>query len=71
MYDSLLWIAGDKDLNKYPERFCLFAGSGDDPEHIEEAKKYVKKHGLTSEDVKIISNGEQVLVVTKREIELK
>lgn len=55
---------------RFPEKFCLFAGCNC-PEHIEEAKKYVKKHGLTGDDVKIIANEEDVLVMTKRPIFLK
>ena len=53
----------------FPERYCLFAGSATE-EHLDKAKRYVKDNGLTSDDVKIVSNGEEMLVVTKREVEL-
>lgn len=67
-------------MTKFPPRYVLFAGSypeGDnakaDEEHcIAEAKKYVKRFGLTSEDVKIVKDADNsILVVTKREVELK
>jgi len=55
-------------MTTYPPRFCLFAGGKD---HLDEAKKYVKRFGLTSEDVKITSNGKEILVMTKKEVKLK
>lgn len=55
---------------KYPARFCLLA-TADDEQGIEEAKAYVKQHGFTSEDVKIVRDDDAILVVTKREVTLK
>jgi hypothetical protein len=58
------------NTQKFPAKFCLFAGDACQ-EHIDEAKNYVKRMGLTSEDVKIICNDENVLIITKREVEIK
>lgn len=49
----------------------LFAGCADWQPHTEEAKKYIEKYALTSEDVKLVKRGEQLLIITKRNIELK
>lgn len=60
-----------KPMTVFPEKFCLFAGG---KEHLEEAKAYIKKHGLTSEDVRILCNDEddELLVITRRDgVELK
>ena len=50
--------------------FCLFAG-GDSPEYIEEARAYIRRNGLTADDVKIVRRPEDdlVLVITKRALD--
>jgi hypothetical protein len=42
------------------------------PDHINRAKDYIRLHGLTGDDVKIMAshNGE-LLVITKKEIDFK
>ena len=42
--------------------------SDDSPESIAEAREYIKRMGLTADDVRLIRKNEQVLVVTKRRI---
>jgi hypothetical protein len=54
----------------------IFASSPADDQSVEEAKKFIKKHGLTSEDVGIFLHKEDdkavaVVVVAKRHIELR
>lgn len=53
-------------MNKYPSKFCLFAAPVGD-EYIEEAKNYIKKNGLTSDDVRILKSDTDVTVWTKRD----
>lgn len=52
---------------KYPENFILFAGCSET--HLEDAKKFCEKMGLSGDDVKIVvTYDKSVLVKTKREI---
>lgn len=57
-------------VNKYPSKFCLFAYKPDE-EGIQAAKDYIKKYGLTSDDVRILKSDTDVTVWTKRDVELK
>lgn len=52
-------------MTTYGPKFVLFYGG---IEHLEEAKAYVREHGFTSDDVRIITNGEEVMVITKKQI---
>lgn len=45
--------------------FILYASS-DCPESVDEARAYIARVGLTSEDVRLIRKEGQVLVVAKR-----
>lgn len=56
-------------MTTYPAGFVLFAAA-DTPENIEAAKKYANDNGLTFDDVKIVRRGDDLLVVTKREVKL-
>lgn len=51
----------------------IFAASPSDDNALEEAKRYIKKHGLTSEDVRIVPTKDKrtLSVITKRHIELR
>lgn len=51
----------------------IFAASPSTDEALEEAKRYIKKHGLTSEDVRIVPTKDKrtLCVITKRHIELR
>lgn len=42
--------------------------SDDSPESITEAREYIKRMGLTAEDVRLIRKDGQVLVIAKRRI---
>ena len=42
--------------------------SDDSPESIAEAREYIKRMGLTADDVRLIRKGGQVLVIAKRRI---
>jgi hypothetical protein len=53
----------------YPTGFHIF-GTLHDEQGIEEAKKYIAEHNLTSDDVKIVHVGGMVSVVCKREVEV-
>lgn len=68
-------ILGSKD-NPFTRGWTICASSFD-PEKaneeqaaINDCKLFVKRHGLTSEDVKIIKEANCILVVTKREVSL-
>lgn len=54
-------------MTKYPAKFCLFAACVDFPNAIEEAKAYIKKYGLTRDDVRILKSDKDVTVWTKRD----
>lgn len=45
----------------------LFA-SDDSKEAVEDAKAYIKRFGLTHEDVQLVKHGGQTLVIAKRNI---
>lgn len=49
------------------EGHILYA-SDDSPESITEAREYIKRMGLTADDVRLIKKDGQVLAVTKRRI---
>lgn len=53
-------------ITKFPAKFCLFAAPVGD-EYIEAAKDYIKKHGLTSDDVRILKSDTGVTIWTKRD----
>jgi hypothetical protein len=55
------------------EGVTIFAASPSTDEALEEAKRYIKKHGLTSEDVRIVPTKDKrtLSVITKRHIELR
>ncbi len=40
--------------------------SNDSPESIQDAKKYIHRHELTRDDVRMIKKDEQVMVISKR-----
>lgn len=44
--------------------------SDDSADSVTEAREYIKRHGLTRDDVKLVKRECQVLVVAEREIEL-
>lgn len=48
--------------------FVLLAGCNI-PEHILYAKEYIKKNELTNEDVRLIGNNNEILIITKRDID--
>lgn len=43
----------------------------DDELAIDEAKTYIQFHELTSEDVRMVRTGGGIVVVTKKEVQLK
>lgn len=45
--------------------FILYA-SNDSPESVQEAREYIKSHGMTADDVRLIKTEGQVRVVAKR-----
>ena len=47
----------------------LFASSSIDD--ISFAREYIKRNSLTSDDVKIVSNNENIAIITKRDVTLK
>lgn len=51
----------------------IFAASPVTDEAIEEAKRYIAKHGLTGDDVRIVPTKDKrtLSVITKRHIELR
>lgn len=53
----------------------IFAGTGGNPEweelSIADAKAYCKTYNLTAEQIKIVRHEGQILVVTKKPVELK
>lgn len=49
---------------RWPSGQVLYA-SDDSAQSITEAREYVKVHGYTADQVKIVKMGEQVLVVWK------
>lgn len=55
------------------EGVTIFAASPATEETTEAAKRYIKKHGLTSDDVSLRTKHDKssVIVVTKRVIDLK
>lgn len=53
------------------EGFQIFACSPSDDVAVEKAKDYIKLHGLSSDDVKIMQGNHTVAVVAKRPLELK
>jgi hypothetical protein len=50
-----------------PPKFPLFSGWA---EHEEHAKAYIKRFGLTPDDVRLVRRGEHIIVESKRSIEL-
>jgi hypothetical protein len=50
----------------YRTGFVLFAGGH---EHLEDAKEYIRKHGFTPEQVRIVKTVDQILVKTKVDLE--
>lgn len=56
----------------YRAGFVLFCASSDDEQSIEEAKDYVRRFGLTSEQVRITRGvGVYTSVVAKVDLELR
>ncbi len=51
----------------------IFAASPVTEETTEAAKRYIKRHGLTREDVRLVptNEGRTISVITKRHIELR
>jgi hypothetical protein len=47
--------------------FVLLSGWA---EHLDEAHDYIARYGLTSDDVSLRRSGEEIYIITKREIEL-
>lgn len=45
----------------------LFAG---DTGHEQQARGYIKRHGLTADDVRMVKRGEELLIIAKREFNL-
>lgn len=45
----------------------LYAGD-DSPASVEEARDYIRTHGLTRDDVKLVKREGQVLVIAIREV---
>lgn len=52
-----------------PPETALYA-SDDSDTSIAEAREYIKRHGLTQEDVRLIRKGGSVMVVAKRDVVL-
>jgi hypothetical protein len=51
----------------------VFIAAGNNEEHLEEIKKFIKRHGLTQDDVKIVKHGknfEDLSLIAKREVKL-
>jgi len=53
-----------------PPDYVLFAGVNC-PEHIEDAKEYIRRNELTSDDVKMMASEKSLLIVSKKEVALK
>lgn len=52
-----------------PPEIVLYA-SDDSDASITEARDYIRRHGLTQDDVRLIRKGGSVMVVAKREVTL-
>jgi preprotein translocase subunit SecA len=48
--------------------WVLYA-SDDSAEAVEEAREYIRAHGLTRDDVKLVKRDGQVLVIAERKVE--
>ena len=56
----------------YAKGTCLFCDTATTDDAIENAREYIRKNGLTSDDVKIVRTDFSIEVWTKREgVELK
>lgn len=53
---------------KMLSNYSLFAAPYDD-EMVEEAKNYIRRENLTADEVRIVHRNDQVLVLTKVEME--
>lgn len=53
-----------RPFKDYPSGSVFFAGANL-PEHLEEAKRWIRKHNLTSDDVRIVRVDDQILVKRK------
>ena len=53
-----------------PSDTILYA-SADHPESIAEAREYIKRMGLTADDVRLIRKQGSVLVIAKRDVNLR
>ncbi len=51
----------------YASGFVLFWGG---LENEAEARAYIKRYGLTHDDVKLVKRGEELLIIAKREVNL-
>ena len=47
--------------------WVLYAGD-DSPASVEDAREYIKAHGLTREDVKLVKRDGQVMVIAERDV---
>ena len=53
-----------------PSATVLYA-SADHPDSITEAREYIKRMGLTADDVRLIRKSGSVLVISKRDVNLR
>lgn len=59
-----------EEAAKIPAGMQIFAASPSDDNALAAAKKYIKHHGLTSENVKILKNERVLCVETKKPVDL-
>jgi len=52
------------------KRGWVLYASDDSPASVEEAREYIRAHGLTREDVKLVKREGQVLVIAEREVKV-
>lgn len=55
---------------KINQGVCLLSGHYCD-EHIELAKQYIQRNGLLPTDIELKSDGKEILIITKKEVELR
>jgi len=48
------------------ERGVVLA-AGEYPEHADKLRDYIKRHGFSHDDVRLVKTGESVCVITKRD----
>lgn len=54
-------------MTQYPAKFCLFCETATDDAALENAKEYIRKNKLTSDDVRILKSDTDITVWTKRD----